>query len=60
MPSTALMAASREGHTEIVKLLIDAGADVNYWVEAGYTALKWEKQTGHIDSVRLLLEVNAK
>ena len=32
---TALMAASEYGHTDIVKLLIEAGADVNAMTEKG-------------------------
>ena len=59
-PSTALMAASSEGHTEIVKLLIESGADVCFRDEEGFTALKWASSEGHIDIVKLLREAGAK
>lgn len=61
---TALMLASRDGHTEIVKLLIDAGALVNTETyEHGYTALYLASMKGHLEVVKLLIangaDVNA-
>ena len=57
---TALMAASEEGHTDIVKLLIDAGAGVNYQDEEGYTALMYASKYGHKEISKLLREAGAK
>ena len=66
---TALMAASEMGHIDIVKLLIEAGANVNAMTEegtmfavddAGLTALMYASREGHIDIVKLLIEAGAK
>lgn len=52
---TPLLVAAREGHTEIVRLLIAAGADVNA-VEPTFGAVSLHKATynGHAEIVRLL------
>ena len=39
--STALMWASKSGHTEIVKLLLDASADTQIKNNLGHGALDW-------------------
>lgn len=58
---TALMWAARNGHTDVAKLLIDNGANVNAVHEYGTTPLMWA--VGDIDDypsmVRLLLEAGA-
>jgi ankyrin repeat protein len=56
---TALMYASMEGHTEDVKLLIEAGADVNLQDKDGYTALMCASEIRYTESVGLLLEAGA-
>ena len=38
-----LFIASYNGHEGIVKLLIEANADVNIQANSGYTALNWGK-----------------
>ena len=57
---TPLMVASKNGHTKIVKLLLEKGADVN----AKMTALMLAAANGHTEIIKLLLEkgadVNAK
>ena len=56
---TALMAASEYGHTEIVKLLIEAGTDVNarHWDDA--TAFDFALEAGNTEIAKLLIEVGA-
>ena len=59
------MTASLKGHTEIVKALLDKGADVNAKSKDGVTALMWASQDGHTEIVKALLidkgaDVNAK
>jgi len=51
---TALMLASRCGHYNIVRLLLEAGADVNAKDDDGSTALMLASRNGYIDIVRLL------
>ncbi|CAH0050945.1 unnamed protein product [Clonostachys solani] len=55
---TALQAASVQGHTEIVQLLLENGADVN--IKAGYfgTALQAASTQGNVEIARLLLSVD--
>ena len=51
--------AARNGDTEIVRLLIDYGADVNVVNERGHTVLYCAGGHGHLDTVHLLLHANA-
>ena len=56
--------AAREGHVEIIRLLLDKGVDVNKKVSAigcinGYTPLHFAVASGHIEAVRLLLQRGA-
>ena len=52
----ALINASRRGHTEAVKSLINAGADVH---ANNNEALQWASANGHIEVVKLLLDAGA-
>jgi len=57
---SALMYASFEGHSEIVKMLIDYGADINTEAcDDGVTVLMSASSGGHLQIVRLLLENGA-
>ena len=56
---TALMFAAREGHIDIVRLLLDRGANINAINDYERTALMWAANTGHTDVVRLLLDRGA-
>ena len=58
--TTALMIASLYGYTEIVKLLLEAGADVNTKNNDGYTALALASKNGYTKIVELLKEAGAK
>jgi ankyrin repeat protein len=59
-----LLLAAKDGHIDIVKLLIDKGADVNAKSSNGWTALMLASETGYIDIAKLLIDkgadVNAK
>ena len=53
------MAASN-GHTDIVKIFLAEGADVNAKSKLGTTALKAAEKEGHKEIVRMLKEAGAK
>ncbi len=53
---TPLMIASIKGYSEIAKLLIEKGADVN---KPGWTPLHYAASKGNLEMIRLLLEENA-
>uniref|UniRef100_A0A0G4ID66 Uncharacterized protein n=1 Tax=Chromera velia CCMP2878 TaxID=1169474 RepID=A0A0G4ID66_9ALVE len=56
---TALMGASENGHTDIVRLLVDAKANVDMQDKNGQTALILASENGHMDIVRLLVDARA-
>ena len=51
--------AAGNGHTKIVKLLLEKGADVNIRDEGGATPLHWATRNGHTEVMRILLENGA-
>jgi len=55
---TALMAASKGGHVDVVKMLLSKGADVNAITENGWTALDFTKEKSHQSIIRMLLETD--
>ena len=57
--TSSLMLASSEGHLEVVRTLLGAGADVNYALQGGQTALMVAAYRGRAGVVRLLLERDA-
>ncbi|XP_046405893.1 uncharacterized protein LOC124170897 isoform X3 [Ischnura elegans] len=57
---TPLMEASSAGHVEVVRLLINHGADVNAQSSSGNTPLMYACAGGHEEVVRVLLSANAK
>ena len=57
--SGALHMAAQEGHTEIVKALLAAGAAVNAKDQEGRTALDLAAQEGHTETVKALLAADA-
>uniref|UniRef100_A0A336LCA0 CSON006654 protein n=1 Tax=Culicoides sonorensis TaxID=179676 RepID=A0A336LCA0_CULSO len=52
---TALMLAVSHGNLEMVKMLLEAGADINIQDDDGSTALMCAAEHGRIDIVKLLL-----
>ena len=57
--STALHAASKAGETQVVRLLIDSGADIEARDNRENTPLVLASHGGHIDAVRVLIESGA-
>ena len=55
-----LMMASDKGHTDVVQLLLERGAQVDLQNNVGLTALIWASDKGHTDIVKLLLERGAQ
>ena len=53
------MVAAKEGHIEVAKLLIKAGADINIKSTDGKTTLDHARDNGNQDIVQLLLEAGA-
>ena len=51
-----LIQAASDGHTDTVKLLLDAGANVH---AENDQALRWAASDGHTDTVKLLLDAGA-
>ena len=56
---TALHFASKYGHADVVKALIDAGAQVNASTDGGYTALQLASMKGYLPVVNTLLAAGA-
>jgi ankyrin repeat protein len=52
----ALMEASNLGIINIMELLLDSGANVDYQLKNGLTSLYMVAKNGHFDAVRLMLE----
>lgn len=56
---TPLMWASYVGHTDVVKYLLECGANVDAIDEHGISSLSWASGRNHVDIVELLLEAGA-
>lgn len=51
-----LMKAAEYGHVKVVKLLLEAGADVNEKTGGGFTPLILAAENGHVEVVDLLMK----
>lgn len=56
---TALMIASRQGHSRIVRMFLDKGAEVLITEDRGYTALHQSAIAGHRAVTKMLVEAGA-
>ena len=57
---TPLYYAAKEGHTDIVRILLEAGAEVNAAVfKFGWTPLRGAARYGHTDIVEALRKAGA-
>ncbi len=54
-----LHGAARDGRVEIVRMLIDAGANVNVQTNYGKTPLHWAAWNGRVEVVRMLIGAGA-
>ena len=55
--ATALMMASEGGRLEVVRLLVERGANVNAARKSdGCTAMMWASEKGHLEIAQLLVE----
>ncbi|GJM32259.1 MAG: hypothetical protein DHS20C18_12600 [Saprospiraceae bacterium] len=56
----AIIEAAREGHLDMVRLLLDNGADANLYLGELYTPLMAAASEGHLEIVKLLIERGAR
>jgi ankyrin repeat protein len=52
--------AARNGHEEVVKLLLEKGADAESKSSYDWTPLSWAAENGHEAVVKLLFEKGAQ
>jgi ankyrin len=59
MGQSALMWSITEGHDNVTRMLLDAGADITLASNSGFTPLLFAVRAGNIEMVRLLLDKGA-
>lgn len=52
---TALTGAASQGHYRAAKILVEAGADVNYWYSGGFTPVLEAAANGDLEMLELLV-----
>lgn len=57
--ATSLMWAAHEGHTEIIRVLLDNGAKINSQQKFGRTALWYSAQQGELEAAKILINHGA-
>ena len=57
--STALIAAVRKGHNQVVRILLDAGADIERADKWSHCPLQWAVINNHYETAKLLLDAGA-
>jgi len=57
---TALIAAAHKGHVDVIRALLDHGADVSIKDKEGKTALVWAEAQGHADAAQVLRDATSK
>ncbi len=57
---SALMIASENGHSNVIKVLIEKGAQVNMQNNDGLSALMIASENGHSNVVKVLIEKGAQ
>merc|ERR1712062_434315 len=57
--ATAALMASANGHGEVVRMLLEARANMSLGNEAGNCPMHWAALNGHEDVCRLLMEARA-
>ncbi|KAK3271741.1 hypothetical protein CYMTET_19930 [Cymbomonas tetramitiformis] len=57
--AVALWAACCQGNEAVTRALIDAGADLDYFDDTGFTALLWACEASSVQCVKMLLEAGA-
>ena len=56
---TPLICAARKGHSNIVRIILERGANLSIANDCGFTALHVSSQHGHIVVVKILVEAGA-
>lgn len=56
---TPLICASRKGHSSVVRILLDKGANLSLANDDGFNALHISSQHGHIEVAKILVEAGA-
>ncbi len=57
---SALMMASQNGHAEVVKILLENGAQVNLKNKSDRSAFIMASQNGHAEVIQILLQNGAQ